>query len=367
VIDRCDRAHVCVGVANRELFDSIHEVERTGVWADDGARDLAQWLWMRYGMSDWKARRLIETASALPHLPAITRALDHGELGVDKVVELARFAQPETEDGLVAWARQVSSARIRQEGDLARRGEPDEAANDDAMRSVTWSFRDEGRRFELHADMPAAQGAVVATAIDRVAASVPEMPHEQGAMHASARRADALVGLCSTRLAADPAPDRATVVIHARVGAAEPRTGAEIEGGGVAQPSTLERLLCAARVETVHEAADGRVIGMGRITRVPPAWLLRQVRYRDGGCRFPGCGTKAFTQAHHIVFWRDGGATDLDNLATLCSWHHKLVHEYGWWIKGSAQADLRWYRPDGTAYVAGPAPAHDPSVLTDTA
>src|SRR3954453_23944930 len=107
VIDRCDRAHVCVGVANRELFDSIHEVERTGVWADDGARDLAQWLWMRYGMSDWKARRLIETASALPHLPAITRALDHGELGVDKVVELARFAQP----ARTAWSRGPGRSR----------------------------------------------------------------------------------------------------------------------------------------------------------------------------------------------------------------------------------------------------------------
>jgi hypothetical protein len=347
------------------VFDSIKEIDRSGIWADDGARDLAQWLWMRYGISDWKARRLIETATALPHLPAITRALDDGRLGVDKVVELARFAQPDTEDGLVAWAQQVSSARIRREGDLARRGEPDEAANEDAMRSVTWAFRDEGRRFELHADLPAAQGAVVATTIDRVAASVPVMPHEQGGIHTTARRADALVGLCSARLAADPDPDRATVVIHARVGATETGTGAEIEGGGVAQPSTLERLLCAARVETVHEAGDGRVIGIGRITRVPPAWLLRQVRYRDGGCRFPGCGTNAFTQVHHIVFWREGGATDLDNLATLCSWHHKLVHEYGWWIKGSAQTDLRWYRPDGTPYVAGPAPTHDPPALTD--
>ena len=365
-IERCDHAHVGIGHANSEFFSAVAEVDRTRAWADDGARDLAQWLWMRYGMSDWKARRLIDTAAALPHLPAISRALDGGELGVDKVVELARFAQPDSEDGLIPWAQQVSAARIRQEGDVARRAEPDEAANDDAMRSVTWAFRDEGRRFELHADLPAAQGAVVATAIDRVAASVPEMPHERGRLHVSARRADALVGVCSARLAADPDPDRATVIIHARVGAAEPGTGAEVEGGGVTHPSTLERLLCAARVETVHEAADGRVIGMGRITRVPPPWLLRQVRYRDGGCRFPGCGTKAFTQAHHIVFWREGGATDLDNLATLCSWHHKLVHEYGWWIKGSAQGDLRWYRPDGTRYVAGPAPTHDPPALTDT-
>lgn len=366
LIERCDRANVAIGHASHEFFEAIGEIDRAGVWADDGARDLAQWLWMRYGMSDWKARRLIETAGALPHLPAVAHALDRGELGVDKVVELSRFAQPDTEDGLIPWARQVSPARIRQEADVMRQGEPDEAANEDAMRTVTWAFRDDGRRFELHADLPAAQGAVVATAIDRVAASLPSMPHEQGGIHAPARRADAMVGLCSARLAPDPDPDRATVVIHARAGASESSAGAEIEGGGVAQPSTLERLLCAARVETVHETADGRVIGIGRITRVPPPWLLRQVRYRDRGCRFPGCGTKAFTQAHHIVFWREGGATDLDNLVTLCSWHHKLVHEYGWWIKGTAQSDLRWYRADGTPYVAGPAPTHDPPALTPT-
>ena len=116
----------------------------------------------------------------------------------------------------------------------------------------------------------------------------------------------------------------------------------------------LERLLCAARVETVHEDAAGRVIGVGRITRVPPPWLIRQVRFRDKGCRFPGCGTRGFTQAHHIVFWRDGGGTDLSNLVLLCSWHHKLVHEYGWWIKGDAESELRWYRPGGERYRAGP-------------
>jgi uncharacterized protein DUF222/HNH endonuclease len=367
LFERADRAHGDIGRSQRRFLEAIAEIEATGVWADDGARDFAQWLWMRYGISDWKARRLIDAATALPTLPAIAGALERGDLGIDKVVELARFATIETEDGLVPWAQRVSAGRIRHEGDVARRAEPDEAALDDASRSLTWAFRDEGRRFEMHADLPAAQGAVVAKAIDRVAATIPPLPDEQGDFHAPARRADALVGLCSARLATESDLERATVVLHARVGIAGERTGAEIEGGGVAPLSTIERLLCAARVETVREDADGRVIGMGRITRVPPPWLLRQVRYRDGGCRFPGCGTKAFTQAHHIVFWRDGGATDLDNLATLCSWHHKLVHEYGWWIKGSAEGELRWYRPDGARYSAGPSPAHGPPALDESA
>jgi hypothetical protein len=359
LLGQIDRAHADLGRAHERFLRLITEIDRHGVWANDGARDLAQWLWMRYGISDWKARRFIDAAAALPQLPAISDALSRGQLGVDKVIELTRFATFENEDGLIPWAQHVSAARIRHEADVARTPDTDEAASEDRSRSVTWSYRDEGRRFEMHADLPAVQGAAVAKAIDRVAASIPSMPDEAGGIHAPARRADALVALCSVKLVDGPDTDRATVVLHARTGSAgnDACTGAEIEGGGVAHPSTLERLLCAARVETVHEDQAGRVVGVGRITRVPPAWLLRQIRYRDGGCRFPGCGTNAFTQAHHIVFWREGGATDLDNLATLCSWHHKLVHEYGWWIKGSAQRELRWYRPDGTRYRAGPAPA----------
>jgi len=350
-----DAAHAALGAAHRRFLRLIAEMQRTRAWEDDGARDLAQWLWMRYGMSDWKARRWIEAADTLPTLPRTSEALDRGELGIDKVVELARFAAPDTEDGLVTWAQQVSAARIRREGDLVRAARTDDGADADQRRSVSWAYTDEGRRFEMHAELPAAQGAVVATAMERVASTVPQLPHETATGGAAARRADALVAICSARIADDADPDRATVVVHTR---AHAQVG-QIEGGGVAPRSTLERLLCTARIETVHEDADGRVVGVGRITRVPPAWLLRQVRYRDQGCRFPGCGTRGFTQAHHIEFWRDGGRTDLDNLATICTWHHKLVHEHGWWIKGTAEDELRWYRPDGTRYRAGPTPVDD--------
>jgi hypothetical protein len=36
--------------------------------------------------------------------------------------------------------------------------------------------------------------------------------------------------------------------------------------------------------------------------------------------------------AHDIVPWADGGPTDLDNLVSLCGFHHRLVHEGGWSI-----------------------------------
>src|SRR6266545_1125006 len=71
---------------------------------------------------------------------------------------------------------------------------------------------------------------------------------------------------------------------------------------------------------------------------------LRQLKYRDRECTFTGCGERRFTQAHHIVWWECGGPTDLDNLILVCSFHHKLVHEYGWAIKREQHGTVSWFR-----------------------
>lgn len=318
---------------------------------------MAHWLWMRYGLSDWKAHRWIAAARALEHLPRISRSFMSGELGIDKVVELTRFATPAAEADLVRWATGVSCGAIRRRGDLAARVARDEIIDADRSRFLSWWFFDEGKRFGLEAELPAAQGAVVAKALERLAQTLPAMPGELDPWYASARRADALVALCSERIAADPDQDRATVVVHARVeDLATGEGGVEVEGAPPIHRSTFQRMLCNARIHTVVENASGGVLGLGRSTREPSAWMLRQVRYRDKECRFPGCGARRFTQAHHIRFWRDGGQTDLDNLVLICSFHHKLVHEYGWGLRREADGHVVWFRSDGGRYRAGPSP-----------
>lgn len=97
-------------------------------------------------------------------------------------------------------------------------------------------------------------------------------------------------------------------------------------------------------------------IGLGRLSREPSPSMMRQLRYRDFGCRFPGCGTRRFVQAHHIVWWRHGGRTDLDNLLLICLFHHRLVHEHGWVVRRDPDGGVRWLHPDGSPYRAGPAP-----------
>jgi hypothetical protein len=313
-------------------------------------------LWGSY----YKAERWLSAAHALRGLPLIREAFQRGELGLDKVVELTRFATVETEAVLLEWARGVSPGRIRHRAELLRKPEREEAAQVDRERSITYSFYDEGRRFGMSVDLPAADGAVVVRALDRRAQQLPVLP-EDGPWGIEARRADALVAMCSGHIAQDPDPDRATVVLHAQVGGKDGPVGAalhgaELEGGPMVHPEVARRLLCDARVQVVLEDGTGQVVRLGRIRRDPPEWMLRQLKYRDRECTFPGCAQRRFVHAHHVTWWEHGGRTDLDNLVLICSFHHKLVHEYAWRLTREQDGEVRWFHPDGTRYRAGPAP-----------
>src|SRR5439155_26659435 len=224
-------------------------------------------------------------------------------------------------------------------------------------RTVPWWFHDEDRRFRLEAELSEGDRAAVAKALDRLAQRIPAMPVEDSGSYIDARRADALVALASAGIAADPELDRGTVVVHIPFDAliSEEGRGAA-EGGPVVSTLAVRRLLCHSRLQVVVEGSDGATLGVGRMSREPPAWLLRQVWYRDEGCTFPGCGTRRFVEAHHIVWWRAGGRTDLDNLTLICAFHHKLLHELGWTVRRGPDHTLEWCRPGGRLYRAGPSP-----------
>ena len=97
-----DAVHATVCRGQRELLSLIAKVDRRESWLSSGARDTAHWVSMRYGISCWKANRWIAAAHALEGLPRLSDALVSGELGLDKVIELTRFASPGTEAGLIA-------------------------------------------------------------------------------------------------------------------------------------------------------------------------------------------------------------------------------------------------------------------------
>ena len=100
--------------------------------------------------------------------------------------------------------------------------------------------------------------------------------------------------------------------------------------------------------------ADGSVLDVGRRRRTV-GWRLRKaLDARDGGCRFPGCGSRLRTHAHHITHWARGGETALHNLVLLCPFHHRAVHEGGWRVEMDEHGVPQFFNPLGVHMPAVP-------------
>jgi hypothetical protein len=103
---------------------------------------------------------------------------------------------------------------------------------------------------------------------------------------------------------------------------------AELDDGTQLTPDTARRLTCDCALVPMILKPDGTPIDVGRKTRVVPTGLARALRLRDRHCTYPGCDSRA-TDAHHIKHWAQGGETNLENLTSLCEFHHTRVHEGG--------------------------------------
>jgi hypothetical protein len=106
---------------------------------------------------------------------------------------------------------------------------------------------------------------------------------------------------------------------------------AETEHGALLPIGSALRMADQAVVCTLVTDAKGVPLQLGRTSRIASPGQTIALAARDRGCTMPGCDRPAaWTQRHHIVPWQCGGATDLDNLALLCGYHHRTFEALGW-------------------------------------
>ena len=137
------------------------------------------------------------------------------------------------------------------------------------------------------------------------------------------------------------------VVIHLAPHLLSDDLVANLDDGTWIAPETWRRVACDCALELVKVDELGAVLDVGRKTRTIPPALARALDVRDAGrCRFPGCTHRRFLDRHHVKHWSNDGETKLDNLLTLCTAHHQLVHEGGWTVELDGD-EARFFRPDG--------------------
>ena len=345
--------------AQARFIVRLGEFERRQAFRDDGATSLESWVAERFGVSTPTARSLTHVAEKAWDLPHLVGGLCCGDLSFDKVRVLADVATPQSERPLCDRAKECSVRELaevaRSEAALARACSPSSSRSEQDRRFLR--FNDTYRT--ISAQLPPDSYAQIKARIDAVLKAVPsdaETPLDQ-------RRCDALLGIVgsvpdTTATTTSPYVVVAHVPLAALVedSGEESTLAAELEHGGLIDRQTVQRIACDATVVVALDDDVGHTMYEGRAKRFPSDAQRREVMRRDRHCRFPGCANVTFTNVHHIVPWKPGGRTDLDNLALLCLFHHRTVHSKGWTMTGDANGPLRFVGPSGRVMTSRPSP-----------
>ena len=116
-------------------------------------------------------------------------------------------------------------------------------------------------------------------------------------------------------------------------------TGTEVSAGQV------RRLACEAGIIPVVLGGESEPLDVGRERRLHTKAQRIAMAVRDGGCVAEGCDRPAaWTQAHHLTPWEDGGHTTVADGVLGCDYHHHLLHSTKWTATKLANGKLRFRR-----------------------
>jgi hypothetical protein len=400
--DEIARTAAHLDAATHRLLTCIRVFDASAEWGRQGALSCAHWLTWRIGLNPGAARERVRVARALGGLPLLDDGLRRGVLSYAKVRALTRVATPENEATLAEMARSCTGAQLeklcrglRRVVDVNAHGDrlddrryvkheslengmvrlsavlhPDEAAL--VMQAIEKARRGTAAGPSDAASRGAAAGTTAGTAA-KAATKTAAREGNDGDVSGETRSpvipmADALVNVAQAYLAGaaeptDQAGPYGQLVVHLDQDplAADGTLAATLDDGTRVSAETWRRLACDATIVPVHHAHGEACVGRRARTVSPKLRLALWVR--DRGCRFPGCSNRLFVHAHHIRHWAHGGPTTAENLALLCSTHHRLVHEGGFTLRRLSDGELSF--ADRQGRIIDPAPS--PTVVPDEA
>jgi hypothetical protein len=318
----CDRARECAVLW-------FAEVSRRGLYRQLGHASLQCYATRELGFSDNRYYQFKRLADDLDRLPVLRGAVETGEIGWTKALQVARVATEATQAAWVAKAattgrreleRQVRQVRQAQQARKRRAVAPAQLAFDagglssgfaDAARSdaeppTTISLRADGvrlARFEALVEKAHKLGLVPAGAdrLDLMLAALESLVSGAGGEGARAAgpAAQIIVQQC-------PDCERAAAITS--------------RGEKQVAPAQLAALACDARVQRPGKPNRATIAPSVR------AAVLARDRHR---CATPGCRSTHFLEVHHVTPRGQGGSNRAENLVTLCSRCHGFVHERG--------------------------------------
>jgi hypothetical protein len=362
-----------ISAAQARFIVRLAESNRRMVFRDEGATSPEAWVAERFGISVPTARSLSLVADKAPELPDLVGSLSAGDISFDKVRAVVDVATRETDRELSSEAKGRSVRELVEVArDAAARARSASASPSRSEHDSRYlRFNDALRTMSLQ--VPKEEYARTKACVDAWAGALrtdKKAPLDQ-------RRCEGFMGMVDSATpgngsgtggaggrASDPAtaPNPYLVVAHVPLEALVEESGetselaGELEHHGLIDVETVQRIACDATMVVAVDDEAGHTMYEGRARRFPSGAQRREIIRRDRHCRFPGCANATFVVVHHIVAWKPGGPTDLDNLVLLCKGHHGVVHRNGWSLSGDANQELSVTTPTGRVMVSRPSP-----------
>ncbi len=345
------RLHRCVERLQAAFVREVGRADRDGRLAElhrTPAGSLADGCRLSFGA----ARRMLDDARRLQELPETLGAFLDGTITDEHARVIAAAYTParaevlvDLEPDLVDAARRFTARQlrcvVRRVTDAIDGDGGGAAANDDFERRNLHVLPTSWGLAPLRGDLAPETAELLCSALEARMADDPDAAGDPRRTRGQ-RREDALRDIMrfflDHRDGREPARRRAAfhAGVHVdldvlrrdgHVDLADAVRGDLLHVGAVSA-ETLRRLVCDGVVHRVITQGRSEVLDLGRATRVVSRAQWNALVARDGGCTHPGCtAPPGWCEAHHVLHWADGGATDLANLRLLCWRHHRDEHE----------------------------------------
>ena len=303
--------------------------------ARDGEARAAEVLRGDLKQSRGGAKREVQFAGRLADLPGTAEALADGAITPQHARAIADASAHTPVDEAVLLAA-AAKQPVDVFGHTVRGHVNERSAGEDleerrrrqcAQREANIKQESDGM-YKLFGKFDPVAGARIEIALAAMANKVWHAEDARNRATPAQRYADALEALITRQ--GTGKPQRATLVIVADYDlvARQLRDARLIDGTPLA-PSELLRLALDADILPALFDTKGQPLWLGHKYRHATTAQRIALAVRDKGCAVCGA-SNSFCQAHHVIWWENGGPTDIDNLCLLCGdCHHKQIHELG--------------------------------------
>lgn len=289
------------------LIEILKDVERLKVYKQLGMRSLFQYATECLNLDEAAAYMCIAVARKAVVIPELQSAISNRSLTVSKANRIVAHLKPENALELIEFARTHSKSELEKE--IARRNPKAKTRDRIKVLSDEW------------AEM---KGAVSMDTLEKF------------------KRVESLLAQKNKDFAFDPLLN-------------EVLSGWLEKNDPVKKAERAQARLEASKARVVEKPDPIMKLNPKSTIRVPlTAAQVHAVFARDQGkCTHLDihgrrCNSDRWIQVHHIIEVSKGGTNESENLTTLCSFHHDLVHQLSLPMEGQ----VTWLRSPSAVYAS---------------